>query len=198
MQICKLKEVNFFSYLKNFSVKYIILLGKNLLLCNPLYIYISIIHTNVTYCLTVWGNAGKSNINQIIVAQKKVVRTIRKLKRFDHTNDSFAKMKILKFTDLVDYCSAVYVYKSIKSLRGNKYFRPRENTAYNLRNNDLLTIPLARTTQSQQFISFRGTKLWNSLPVVLKNKASLHSFKSSLKSYYIARYNASDINVNLL
>ena len=96
-------------------------------------IYYSLIYPNITYCITVWGSAGKTKVTQIVTAQKRVIRTIRGLNRMEHTNNSFSDMKILKFTDIIDYCSAVYVYKSIHEIKENKYFVTRENAAYNLK-----------------------------------------------------------------
>ena len=152
-------------------------------------IYYSLIYPNLTYCITVWGASAKSRINQITLAQKRVIRTIKKLKRRDHTNESFAIMKILKFADIVNYFHAVYVFKSLNGIKNNSYIHRRVNAPYNLRNGDTLRTPIPRSTQSQKFISHHGAKVWNTLPYNIRNKNSLSSFKSSLKSLYIATYN---------
>ena len=153
-------------------------------------IYYSLIYPNLTYCITVWGASEKSKISQIILAQKRVIRTVRNLQRRDHTNESFASLKVLKFVDVVNYFHAVYVFKSLNGIKENNYFHRRTNAAYNLRNGDTLQTPVASSTQTQRFIAYHGAKIWNSLPLNIRNKNTLSSFKTSLKSFYITSYNS--------
>ena len=150
-------------------------------------IYHSLIYPNLTYCHVVWGTAGPSKVKQVTNAQKRAIRTISYLKKFDPTNDAFSRLGILKFSEITTYCSAMYVYKSINGFVQNNYFTSRTNNRYQLRHPNNLTIPRVRSSQSQKFISFHGSKIWNNLPPDLKGKP-ISSFKSSLKAHLLAQY----------
>ena len=62
-------------------------------------------------------------------------------------------------------------------------FRERKNT-YNLRNNNEFMLPRAKTVAyGTETISFRGQRLWQSLPQHIKNAHSIINFKSKIKSW---------------
>ena len=77
---------------------------------------------------------------------------------------------------------ATEIYKSLNSLNPEfmKDFFPFKNTSYNFRKGNLLAKSTYFGTNS---LLFRGSLLWNSLPVTIKNKKSLDEFKSKLKSF---------------
>ena len=84
------------------------------------------------------------------------------------------------------------MFKSINNLIENRYFTNRNNSAYFLRNSELLQIPTVRSCQSQNYIAFHGAKVWNSLPGEIRSKSSLSSFKFSLKNYLLNNYGNED------
>ena len=76
------------------------------------------------------------------------------------------------------------VFKSVNNLNPKfmqEIFKPK-TVSYNLRNQDLMSLPLASSMRfgTQSFI-FRGSLLWNQVPQNIKSKPSLVSFKSALK-----------------
>ena len=66
---------------------------------------------------------------------------------------------------------------------------------YNLRRSENLIFPKPKTEYLRKSLTFSGVKVWNSLPVYLKNKVSLSSFKRELAS--LSSYNYSPNNFNL-
>ena len=150
-------------------------------------VYMSLIYPYLTYCNTVWGSACQTTIAPITTAQKRVIRTISELRKFDHTNDEFCKMKLLKFTDINIYCCALFVYKSLAS-PDNSFFIRRNNARYAFRVDDLLNIPLIHSKQSESCILYHGVKIWNDLPAVIRNSQSLAQFKTRLKSHLLSFY----------
>ena len=63
-------------------------------------VYFSLIHSHVTYGLSVWGNS--SNIKKIHLLQKAALRIISKAKFRSHTNSLFLKNRILKLPDIYE------------------------------------------------------------------------------------------------
>ena len=57
----------------------------------------------------------------------------------------------------------------------------------NLRHSENLILPKPKTEYLRKSFAFSGVKVWNSLPVYLKNQVSLSSFKRELTS--LSSYN---------
>lgn len=71
---------------------------------------------------------NKSNLQSIVIAQKRVVRIVAKVNRLEHTNVLFERFSILKFTDLVKLKIALVVHKAkLKLLPPNLQVKFRLN-----------------------------------------------------------------------
>ena len=50
---------------------------------------------------------------------------------------------------------------------------------------ETLKVPFARTTYYEKSFSVTGHKLWNYLPIQIRQSSSLITFKNSVKSFYL-------------
>lgn len=75
-------------------------------------LYNSLFLPYLNYCVEIWGNTYKSNINKIYLLQKKAIRIANKVNYTASTNSLFVKQKALKFFDLVELNTAVVMYKA--------------------------------------------------------------------------------------
>ena len=150
-------------------------------------IYHSLIYPHLTYCQIVWGATHLTSLRPLVTTQKRIIRTILGLRRFDHTQEAFSDLRILKFNDINTYCCSIYVFKSINT-PGNNLFQHRVNNRYPLRNNNILDIPFVGTLQSQSGILYHGAVTWNRLPHRVTNCTSVNSFKYALKRHLISQY----------
>ena len=70
------------------------------------------------------------------------------------------------------------------------YFLPKP-TSYNLRRDDVLSIPKVKTTNHGiKSISFLGPKIWNSLPNEIKSSRNANQFKTLIKKTGFSKMNA--------
>ena len=152
-------------------------------------IYFSLIYSIIFYCNTVWGAAADNKTDRLKVAKKKILRTMAYRGRRDHTHELFSEFGLLKLEDINIYCSTLFVYKSLNKLIDNNMFNIRINDRYNMRNTNLLDIPLMLTRQSQSSIRYHGVKEWNKLPENIRECPSLDNFKHRLKMFLLAKYN---------
>ena len=53
---------------------------------------------HLAYCVDVWGNAYKSNLNALYVKQKCQIRLTTKSGYVDHTANMFESLNILSFS----------------------------------------------------------------------------------------------------
>ncbi len=138
--------------------------AKDLLNQASLYtLYCSFILPYMCYCVEVWGNTYKTNIDPIFILQKRAIRIVNKTKYREPTNPLFNKLKILKFRDLVDFKTIQFMYK-VKNCQLpagiQELFQIRES-GYNLRGSFMFKKPPVRTNMKYHSVTVRGVTLWN-------------------------------------
>ena len=161
---------------------------RNFINCDCLrQIYLSIAYPHMTYCSSVWGGSIKTHLNDITIAQKKLIRIMFHKQRYAHTNPLFDQYKLLKFQDRVYLQTCLFIYKPLHNYPiGNDFIYLSHNT--DTRRPRDLRLPLCRTTHAQQNILFRGAKLWNQLLDHMKNITTLNSFKHKSKLKIFENY----------
>ena len=175
---------------KNIGVIYRV---KNILERDNLYIlYCALVLPYLYYCSVVWGLNYKSRLYNLTKLQKKVIRIVDGAEFAEHTSPIFLKFKTLKLGDIIMISTCMIMYRvsigdvpskitnmfSINSIVHNHNTRQRTN----------LHIGFARTKLRSNTLRVKGAQIWNDLPEFVKNKATLFSFKKSVKYYLIASY----------
>ena len=141
------------------------------------------------YCNLIWGKTYSTTLQPLFRAQKRCIRTLNYRRKFEHTNPDFIHMKILKLDDTVTYSAMVYTYKVLNNITQSSL-----NLTLNLndrfRHNNVLDliIPFVRSTQSQQYPHYYCPQIWNELPVEIRTRPPVMTFKNSLKHYLIGKY----------
>ena len=99
-------------------------------------LYCSLFMPYLSYCSEIWGKTYITYINSLYLFWKKVVRTMSKVGRLDHTNALFVDLKLLKQSDLIDLKIAIIVLKvKQKVLPPNNmnYFKMIKKDSYKTR-----------------------------------------------------------------
>ena len=63
-------------------------------------LYYSLVYPHFQYCIIGWGSTYPSNLNRLILLQKRIVRIVNKRPFDAHTDPLFRDLKILKFVDI--------------------------------------------------------------------------------------------------
>ena len=154
--------------------------SKEILNQKSLYLlYCSLIIPYMTYCVELWGNTYKTNVNPIFILQKRVIRIIKRAEFREPTNALFIELHALKFWDLVNLQTLLILYKAQNKLLPNclqKLFETKE-TKYELRNAGMFDTTLARTNIKQHCVSVKGVSLWKCCDKELRACSSIHVFK---------------------
>ena len=141
----------------------------------------------------VWGSTYVTNINPLVVLQKRTIRILSFSKFEAHTNPLFARLKILKLHDIIFFHTACFMYKFSKSSLPNTFdnFFTRINTrhSYNTRlsSKSSFALPNIRTNYGKFNITFFGPKVWNQVKESIKT-LSFQSFKRELKADLLSSY----------
>ena len=137
-------------------------------------IYYALVHSKMTYCLSVWGGVSTSRINPITVIQKRALRAICKVPYRTHTVSLFKEQSILRVADLYKHEIACIIYKNTHWLwRGEIVLNEvshihNHNTRQRHANRGSLFLPKATNDVYKRSISYTGPSVWNDVPEVLK------------------------------
>lgn len=155
-------------------------------------LYNSLLLPYLNYCNVVWGHACTSYLQKLHILQKRALRAISNSPSIAHSKPLFYKFKLLSIYDIATFHKLFFVYSSLNCLLPvvfSDYFTlSRSLHSYSTRNYLNLKFPLYRLTSNQNNVKFTGAKLWNSLPVDIRNASSPNSFKSRLKIHLLSLY----------
>ena len=153
-------------------------------------VYKSFISADFSYCPLSWIFCGKVNSSKLEKLQERALRFVyndnissydEMLHRSDMLSLSIFRLRFL----------AIEVYKCVKLENAqylNELFVKRQHV-YGLRDTDLLKQTRFDTYKfGYRFFAYYGSKLWNSLPIEMKQSTSLTIFKDKL--YYWCRSNS--------
>ena len=158
-----------------------------------LLLYNSLILSRLLYCNVVWGRSSKRNIDSILLLQKKAVRICTGSQYLANSDPLFNKLRLLKITDITYMQTAIFMFKLSKGLQPPYFYtifqKNNEIHLYNTRSSDNFHLTNPRTTLAQRSIKHNGPDVWHSLPIDIKHRTLISSFKTVLKRHLLSLYN---------
>jgi hypothetical protein len=172
---------------------------KNILpedaLCN---LYYALFHCHLAYAIQIWSCGQTSNMNEIEKKQKAAIRVICNVKFNSHTEPLFKRLEILPVKKLSEYTNIQFMQQYAHDLlpltfrntwvsnrirRQNQAPPQQQNQELaQLRNEDDLAVPFARTDTLRKFPLFSLPKIWNEVPADLKFIRNKKTFQKKLKN----------------
>ena len=135
------------------------------------------------------GRSWNIRNNLLQKLQNRAARIITN-SRCDASSNNFIKqLGWRKIDEVIQYEARVMVYKSVNGLAPHYlhdlFTRNIENPSYLLRSTATdRGMPKRNAANGQKWFSFRGAKLWNSLPTELKSAPTITTFKDYLYILY--------------
>ena len=148
-------------------------------------LYAGIVEPLFRYCCSVWRCCGATTINQLQKLQNRAARILME-SSFNTPSGPFIEGLGWKtICELIDEELKVMVYKPINDLAPqylrNLFIRSSSCSSDALRNTTTdLKIPKKTRTNGQISFSYRGAKLWNSLPNEAKQSPPICALKNNL------------------
>ena len=149
-------------------------------------LYNSLILPYLSYGIVAWGRTGKTNINRLLLLQKRALRLIHFAQRQEHAIPLFVKSKLLPIQMLYFKNTACLMHdiscKTAPVLIQNLFIETRNVHKYNTRSakSGNYFTQYSRLELKACSFSKSGTDIWNSLPVELRKKNKIR-FKKDLK-----------------
>ena len=152
-------------------------------------LYYGLFQSVIDYCCVVWGNTTNKNIDKVFILQKRALRTLFELP-FDFPSvDLFSLLNVMSVRQRIFYFTAVETFKCLKGY-GPQYFSDfftvqSDVHDYHTRSTTRkdFYVPRWSTKYGQRSFQYRAAKVWNTLPVEIKQTTVLYTFKSDLKDY---------------
>ena len=133
---------------------------------------LNIVLPYLTYCAEIWGVACKIHLDKVKVLQKTIVRIICGVGKREHSWALFYKMRLIKFTDLVDFKIAVIMFKANRRLLPpniqDRFIDKLEGRSFSLRNNLNFKSVYTRTSLKKKCLNIYGVKVYSELPLGIK------------------------------
>ena len=142
------------------------------------------------YCCEICGRASAYLLNKITLLQKKMFRLVNKAFYREHTKPFLKLSNIPMFSDLLQYAMSILMFKAFHNLFPasiQNIYKIHLNIRSSRRRN-MFSINYCRTNLRRHCTSNVGKRLWNDLPVDLKNISSIYLFKKNMKFSFLQGY----------
>ena len=154
-------------------------------------LYYTFAYPYFIYCNHVWGNTYQTNLEKLMVVQKKMVRIITGSPYRAHTEPLFYANRVLNVYDLNVNIVGVFMYQClfepVTDVFDDYFCTNRDIHGRETRNADALYVPYGRLDVRRSSIQIHGSDLWNTLPPYIHNSESSNVLKIRLRNYLIDR-----------
>ena len=150
-------------------------------------IYHSLISSKLRYGIAAWGSARSTALHRLNLLNNKAVKNLKR-----PTEDLLSTYNRLKFFTIkslyeVETAKFIHLFKEsklpdefnnfVESINHNHYTRSTMQHNYKL--------PQPRTDLGKSSIKFQGVKVWNDLPIYIKEEKNTNKFKDKHKTYLL-------------
>ena len=152
-------------------------------------LYYSFAYPYFIYCNHVWGNTYPTNLNKMIVLQKKLIRIITCSPYRAHSKHLLVANNVLSVNEINVYIVGIFMYNYCHDHLPNLFdgFFQGINEVHdrNTRQSNELHVKFARTDVRKFSLRIHGARIWNDIPMYIKHATSVNVFKQMLKKHLI-------------
>ena len=127
-------------------------------------------------------------MERLLKLQKRAARIILQIVYSTPSSEMFAELGLQPINKRLAYNKAVFTYKALNG-QTPQYISELLNPVAETRDrhlrsssNGTLAVPRSRTSVFDHSVSVSAPRLWNSLPIDIRNSTTLYGFKNSLRN----------------
>jgi hypothetical protein len=140
--------------------------------------YYAYAYSWLRYGIMLWGNSVDAN--SLFTMQKKCLRIIAQIDNTQSCKPYFIKYRLMTLTSIYVHDLCIFVYKNITAFR-----RIQDTHTLNTRHKERLFLPRSRTKMLNNSPYYMAIKVYNKLPVDIKNCQTFTLFSKRIKQYLI-------------
>ena len=152
--------------------------------------YFSMAYSLISYVIVVWGGSSLTLVDDLQVAQNKIVRNLFADKvEHHHTSDLYKALGLLNVSQIYKLELGKLMFNA---LFNNKFSGLKQNLLelnwshnYNTRRIDVYRLPFCRVRVNSNAPIFKAVHFWNGLPLNVRNRPSLATFTHCLKQHLL-------------
>lgn len=153
-------------------------------------LYYCLIYPYISYSALTWGSNYLSKLKPIHILQKRAARAISFAGPRTPSKPLFQKLGFLNIYEVVRFQLGELVYKQVNHLIPDifsNYFH-QINHKYDTRSKTKgnLSLPKPKLNYGKFNVKYASAKVWNDLPLEIRNSVSLASFKRKYKKYLLS------------
>lgn len=141
--------------------------------------YYSLFEAHLRYGLVAWGGTTATNLQRILIIQKRAIRTIKGLGPQDSCREAFKELKILTVISL-------YILHTILHVTNSPQNRLEDQHHYDTRNKHNFILQTHHLSVFEKKPSYKGALFFNTLPDPIK-LLSTTNLKNALKNWLLER-----------
>ena len=143
-----------------------------------------LIMSKIVYLLPLWGGTYNKQLGKVQTIMNMTARWINNASRRTRTNTLMDECKWYNIRELIDYHSAITIWKILKS---NKPEHLRKRIS--LDNQGLIEDRKPRLLTTGLGLLWRGREIWNSIQQETREAQTISKFKSGAKKWLMERRN---------
>ena len=146
-------------------------------------LYHSLVYSYMVYGICLWGGSLAKYVRSVIVAQKRAVKTISYVGRYESSHHLFVENKFLKFQNMYKYFLCVLMHKFVHLQYCSRTFTLSQRLYhYNIRNTiNTVSIPRWRKELCRRSACYQGPSHWNALDQDFRIINNINTFKKKCK-----------------
>lgn len=140
-------------------------------------VYYALCHSLLEYGIVGWGSAASNHVKRLKKTQNWIIKTILKVPVRTPTTDIF---------NLFDVPSLQKIYAKnilVHHLKNKPEANPSHNHKTRAKHTDILNIPKCNSTFGQRSSEFLAIKLYNKLPLNIKQRQTKNNYIKDIKSW---------------
>lgn len=146
----------------------------------------------IDYCLTVWGSVPKFQLERLHKLQKRAARIILDMPLETPSLPLFEQLGWLNIYERLEYNKCILLYKTAHNLTPEYMhelfsFNTSENYSSRSSSNNDMYIKRHKTKIFEKSLQYSGPRLWNALPVSIRESNNVHQFKRKLMVLIISK-----------
>lgn len=144
-----------------------------------LLVYNSLVESVLRYCITIWGGMFGNVLNSVQVIQNTIIKIIYKKSKLSDTQKLYVESNLLNVRSLYATNCLFWMYTNKST-----FYMTKSNNTRSMQNLHVY-VPMFKKAHTQRTIFYFGPKLYNVLPLVLKNNTHFKKYKELIKQFVI-------------